>query len=302
MGGIRRDERSTGGSIEATPRRGAIAGRLLGYLFVHPPRLPVLLTPAWYGLHYERVGLTASDGTRLAAWYVPRPGARAAVILCHGYPMNRQTMLGLIPPLHRAGFHVLSFDFRALGESGGRTCTLGWHERLDVLAAAEALKARPEVDPEQIGALGWSMGAAACLLAAAESNDLRAIVADSSFARLDGMADERLRALPPFVRDPLARSSHHWAERFSGCSAADVSPVAAVARMAPRPLLIIHSEQDRLIPVAQARLLHAAAPSSCELWTVPRARHVRVHARHRADYERRVIAFFRRHLLRAGKE
>jgi dipeptidyl aminopeptidase/acylaminoacyl peptidase len=293
---FREDEASARGSVAAWAPSGSAVGRLLGYLYVHPPRLPVLSTPARYGLSYEHVWLTASDGTRLAAWYVPCPGARAAVILCHGYSTNRQAMLDLIPPLHRAGFHVLAFDFRALGESEGAVCTLGRQERLDVLAAVDYLMTQPEVDPDRIGALGWSMGAAACLMAAAESRDLRAVVADSSFARLDGMAEERLRPLPRFVRDPLARSSRDWAERFSGYAAAEVVPVAAVGRMAPRPLLIIHGEQDRLIPVAQARMLYASAPAPCELWTVPGARHVRAHARHRDAYERRVIAFFRRHL------
>jgi uncharacterized protein len=275
----------------------AAAGPLLGYLFVHPPRLPVDITPARYGLPFETVRLTAHDGTRLAAWFVPRAGARAAVILCHGYPANRQTMLALVPPLHRAGFHVLAFDFRGLGESEGRACTLGHEEPGDVRAAVAYLRHRPEVDPHRIGALGWSMGAASTLIAAVDEPALRAVVADSAFARLDEMAEQRLRPLPQVVRDPLARSCRAWAERFAGCSAAEVSPLAAVRRMASRPVLFIHGQQDRLIPVRHARLLFAAAPAPRELWIVPRAGHVRSHRLVRAAYERRVVAFFRRHLL-----
>src|SRR5262249_8575357 len=125
------------------------SGPLLGYLYVHPPRFPVLRTPGSLGLSYETISLIARDGVRLAGWYVMAPGARAAVILCHGYPMNRQAILALIPPLYRAGFQVLAFDFRALGDSEGTVCTFGKEERWDVLAAIDFLKARSEVDPRR---------------------------------------------------------------------------------------------------------------------------------------------------------
>jgi uncharacterized protein len=290
-----------------------VPGLVLAYVFLHPPRQRVRRTPARYGLRFERVTLTSPDGTRLAAWYVPRPGARAAVILCHGYPSSREDILDLIPALHRAGFHVLAFDFRALGESDGSICTLGREEPQDVLTAVAFLRSRREVDPARIGVLGTSMGAACCLMAAARSEAIRAVVADSAFARLDWMVGERFRRLPPLIRRPLARSTRGWAERFAGFSAAEVSPLAAVPRIAPRPILFIHGGADELIPVAHARLLYAASlrcpagsprgarPNagrigSCSLWIVPGVLHARCHACQPEAYERRVVAFFARSL------
>lgn len=292
---------------------GIAPGMVLAYVFLHPLRQRVRRTPACFGLRFERVTLTSSDGTRLAAWYVPRPGARAAVVLCHGYPSSREDVLELIPALHRAGFHVLAFDFRALGESDGRICTLGREEPQDVLTAIAFLRSRQEVDPGRIGVLGTSMGAACCLMAAARSEAIRAVVADSAFARLDWMVGERFRLLPPLIRWPLARSTRWWAERFASFSAAEVCPLAAVPRIAPRTILFIHGGADELIPLAHARLLYAASltcpPGSparartspgrmeaCALWIVPGVFHARCHACQPAEYERRVIAFFRRSL------
>jgi uncharacterized protein len=140
------------------------------------------------------------------------------------------------------------------------------------------------------------MGAAAALLAAPDCPAIQAVVADSAFARLDGMAEERLRVLPAALRHPLAGSSQAWAERFSGCCAAVVSPVEAVRRMTPRPILIIHGGRDELIPVAHARQLYAAARGPRELWIVPGARHVCSHAREPGAYEQRVVTFFRQYL------
>lgn len=268
-------------------------GFLLARWFLRPARYPVRETPARYGLQYESLWLTSADGTRLAAWFVPRPGARAAVVLCHGYPANRSDVLDLIPPLHRAGFHVLAFDFRAMGESEGRICTLGREEPEDVRAAVAYLRAHPDVDPERVGVLGISMGAACALMAAARDPGIRAVVADSAFARLDEMVEERFRFLPLPLRRPLVFSTTWWGERLAGFSAAQVSPEVEVAHIALRPVLFIHGACDTLIPVAHARRLHAAAGAPKALWIVPEAGHVRAWANRPAEYEVRIVTFFR---------
>src|SRR4051812_20830881 len=91
--------------------------------FLNQVRIPGEGTPADADLQYETVTLTSFDGLRLKGWYVPCPGARAAVVVCHGYRANRQGMISFLPFLHRAGFAVLTFDFRAMGESEGRQCS-----------------------------------------------------------------------------------------------------------------------------------------------------------------------------------
>jgi dipeptidyl aminopeptidase/acylaminoacyl peptidase len=269
---------------------------LLASMLLHPPRTKIRRTPAIHHLAFEPLWLTSHGGTRLAAWFVPCPGARASVVLCHGYPMNREDLLDLVPPLHRAGFHVLMFDFRALGESEGQRCTFGREEPEDVLAAVRFLQSREELDPERIGVLGLSMGAASCLIAAARADAIRAVVADSAFAELAGMTHEYLSSVPSLLRRPLAASTESWAERMTGFKASEVAPVATVAQIAPRPILFIHGDRDALIPVDHARRLASAAGSPHELWIVPDAGHARGHSRGPEEYERRVVDFFRRHL------
>jgi dipeptidyl aminopeptidase/acylaminoacyl peptidase len=269
---------------------------LLATMLLHPPRVKIRRTPAVYGLPFEPLWLSSHDGTRLAAWYIPRPGARSAVVLCHGYPMNREDLLDLVPPLHRAGFHVLAFDFRAMGESEGTICTFGREEPEDVLAAVRFLQERDEVDPGRIGVYGLSMGAASCLMAAARSDAIRAVVADSAFAHLEGMTHEYFSAVPLLLRRPLAAATESWAERLAGFRATDVAPAATVAQIAPRPVLLIHGECDALIPVAHAHRLDAAAGDPHELWIVRGAGHGRGHLLQPELYEQRITAFFRSHL------
>jgi len=69
------------------------------------------------------------------------------------------------------------------GESQGAPDAIGWTWRRDVAGALRWLERRPDVDPARIGGLGLSTGAEALLQAAAERDDLHAVVADGAEAR-----------------------------------------------------------------------------------------------------------------------
>jgi dipeptidyl aminopeptidase/acylaminoacyl peptidase len=274
----------------------ALVGAWLAWMFLHPMRQRGRGTPADYGLSFEPVTLTTPDGVKLAAWYVPCAGAQAGVVVCHGYGASRRYVTGLLPFLHRAGFAVISFDFRGMGESGGRFCSFGQCEKEDVRTASRYLRAHAGVGPGQVGALGLSMGGAAAIMAAAEDADIGAVVADCAFARLDQMVPQRFarfgRAGPP-----LACCTQWWGERLAGFSVSSVSPVAVAARLSPRPLLLIHGEADTHTPPAHSRELYAAARDPKELWIVPGAGHAGCYDTARDEYERRVTHFFRQALL-----
>src|SRR5205823_4318392 len=99
-----------------------------------------------------------SDGVKLAAWYVPCAGARAAVVVCHGYRASRQDVAGLLPFLHRAGFATVALDFRGNGASEGSLCSFGRAEKEDVRTAVRYLRAHAGIGAGKVGALGLSMG------------------------------------------------------------------------------------------------------------------------------------------------
>ena len=115
-------------------------------------------TPADYGLVYEDVSLKTADGLTLQGWYLPGENG-AAIILMHGLGGNRISLLGVAESLVEAGYSALIFDLRAHGESEGEFVPYGGPEAEDVKTAVSYLQTRPEVDPERIGSLGWSLGA-----------------------------------------------------------------------------------------------------------------------------------------------
>jgi alpha-beta hydrolase superfamily lysophospholipase len=260
---------------------------LVVYHSLHPARWTLRVSPKDDGLEYEDVRFPSKDGINLAGWWVPAERHRATIVLCHGYPSNRADVLPAIPFLHEAGYDILAFDFRRLGESEGRMTTIGLREPLDLHGAVTFARSRRD---KPIGVLGLSMGAATALMEAADDPRVEAVVADSPFANLAAQVPRR------FGSGAAAGLMGRYACWLGGCligeRVGNASPLGAIPRIAPRPVLLIHGDADRVIPDADSRALYAAARQPKQLWIVPGAGHVEAFGVERAEYVRRVLAFF----------
>jgi fermentation-respiration switch protein FrsA (DUF1100 family) len=248
-----------------------------------------------FDLPVEQVRFPSRDGLRLAGWFIPG-ASPACIILAHGHGRSRGELLPHADFLYRAGFSVFLFDFRSRGESEGKAVTLGVHEPLDILGALDHLSSRSDVDAQRIGVLGLSLGATAVLIAAAETADLRAVVAESSFARMQDVAARGMRHFFHLPALPFAPVAHWMVERQIGADLATVDPLGAASRISPRPLLLIDDENDDVLGSGQGQALFDAAGEPRELWVVPLAAHARGWQAAAEEYERRVVEFFRRHL------
>lgn len=283
---------------------GALLPIALAWGFTHPPRSRHLQTPRSLGLRYERVRLRTEDGLRLSAWHVPASGqARGVAVICHGYFGNRARMLPHLQILHDAGFAALLFDFRAHGWSGGHLVTLGCAEQLDARAALDWVEAQEALLDLPIVLLGESMGASVALLAASEDRRVRAVIADSAFARLDYAVAGRMRSVFGHLGTWLAPSAQRAGERFLGMRCVDISPMQAIARLDARcPVLLIHGAEDRfIVPDNSRQLLEAARPGMATLWEAPGARHCRAIYVAPEEYARRILEFLDRLPLAFGQ-
>jgi len=138
------------------------------------------------GIEYQPVTLISDlDGIPLSGWYIPSENG-AAIILLHGFGGNRLEMLSRAKILAQHGYGVLLYDLRGHGESGGDVRTFGWQDVDDVNTALDFLLSSEEVDPDQIGILGFSIGGQIAIRAAAEHEEIRAIIADDpAFVTVD---------------------------------------------------------------------------------------------------------------------
>lgn len=264
---------------------------------VHPERRAITAFPSGAGLAYENVSFVTADGLRLGGWWVPAAGEpNGTVLFLHGYGDARTQALPLLPFLHRAGYHVLAFDFRAHGESGGDHTTVGFDEVEDVRAAYAYLNGTRGVDGSRVALLGYSMGAATALNAAASLPEVDAIVADSAFATLTNIASNSITHFTDLPRYPFGPMSVVFAGWMVGRDVAANRPIDA-ARGLHAPVLVVQGGADDIaLPDADGRALFAAAPEGSDFWLVPDARHVQAQALDPDAYAARVTAFLQRYV------
>jgi pimeloyl-ACP methyl ester carboxylesterase len=232
-------------------------------------------------------------GVDLAGWTIHTVHGAPAVVLVHGFKTSREEMLPWARFLHDAGFNVLLFDTRGCGKSGGSTVGLGATEPRDISLAVEL--ARDQFGTTKVAVLGISLGAGSAILAGAKDPSISAVVADSAWTDQDFQLS-RLSFLPlgP-LRVPLLPYGVGAVNLFVGADVSQARPLDAIARIAPRPILLIHSADDdnATTPLEGARKLFAAAGEPKELWVAPRGGHVGAINAFPDEYRARVVAFLR---------
>jgi uncharacterized protein len=242
-------------------------------------------------LHPEDFRFASPTHAVIAASFYP--GARrATIVLSHGYGDNQTEMLPYADFLHAHGFSVVTYDMRDRGRSTGDAVTLGALEYRDLTALIDQLMKRPDVDHQRIGALGVSLGGSTTVMSAAADRRIRAVVDDSGFSDAPNVIEtsfEHFIGLPAFPFAPITV----WLVKLrTGLDPNMVRPMDVVARISPRPLLVIHCMDDTVVPPANSERIFAAARQPKEFWRIPEGGHAQGHKVARQEYERRVSAFF----------
>lgn len=203
------------------------------------------------------------------------------------------------------GFVCLSFDYRGFGHSEGERGRLVPQDQVrDVHAAVSFLSSCDEVDAGRVGLIGWALGGGVVVATAADDDRVTAVAAlnavgdgrrttrhthtedswDRLLARIEADRVHRARTgrseiVDPFEILPLDEVTAVYvddqlypvpgfgtgvtlesAERLLG-----FRPELVVDRVAPRPLLLIHGEDNDLYPPGESRRLREAAGGHGEL-------------------------------------
>ncbi|UCD27296.1 MAG: alpha/beta fold hydrolase [Planctomycetota bacterium] len=221
-----------------------------------------------FNMKYESIRIRTNDGLTLDGWFIGEENAERTIIICHGAGANKGNFVWFLGPLAYKGYNVVFFDFRAHGGSSGRTTTYGIHEKTDVIAVVNWLKRERSDQSRLIIGLGSSLGSMALILAAAEDPRIDAVILDSPFASHGELAMHHARRLPiigPFLTNILlaAMSVQTGANFFT------VSAEKAISEIGLRPVLIIHGQDDFVMPKSHSRRLYDAAKGPHEIWFGP---------------------------------
>lgn len=268
----------------------------LVYLRLHPARHPLEDDPARHSLAYADVTFDSPlDGARIRGWRLqsPVPTGRAVVVV-PGIDDDRLVggiTLRLAPALLAAGYDVLAIDLRAEGESESAMQTFGAGEQWDVVGAVAMAR---RLGADRVAVLGFSLGGASALLAAARDPSVDAVVADSAFAELRDVIVHEL-TVNDRLPGPAADYGLLLFRAMSGVDPATVSPVTAIAAI-DRPVLLVHGDADGTVPVGDSERLLRAAGGSASRWVVPGGTHARSYFIDPAAYTARLLAFLDRSL------
>lgn len=230
-----------------------------------------------------------SDGLRLQVFVaIPRESARTlpSVQINHGGggfdPLYEQMAVALA----QRGFVGVAMVHRGYPGSDGHM-EYGKGEIVDIGNLCAELCGRPYVDPDRLGILGYSRGAHAALLAIERHDCFRAGVLWS--APVDMARHVRVH---PWIEHMIGGTPEQVPEEYA-CR----SPLASVDRI-HCPLLILHGEQDDVVPVEHARLLAGALEERgkpFELGLLPGEGHTWTPSGLRTVWSR-TVAFLERHL------
>lgn len=225
---------------------------------------------------------TFSSGAFTLACHVQHPSTlpaddQAGLILCHGFPigpLDARRSAGTFPELvdriaFEVGYPAMTFNFRGCGTSTGDFSLQGWVE--DLRAAIEHLQRVTGV--RRVVLVGTSTGGSLAVCVGADDPRVSAVALLSPRADFDDWAEHPRRFLEHAreigaIRTPgFPRSLDDWSRAFRR-----FRPVTAAQRFAPRPMLVMHGDDDDSVPTTDSRQL-IEAHGSAELSLIAGAGH-----------------------------
>ncbi|MGW3124756.1 alpha/beta hydrolase [Streptomyces sp. NPDC001076] len=226
-----------------------------------------------------RTFLRTDDGISIDSVYDPAsavydgsrsPSRDLVFVMAHGFTgdVDRPHVRRVVAALTDYA-PVVSFSFRGHGRSGGRT-TVGDREVLDLAAAVAWAR---DLGHARVVTVGFSMGGSVVLRHAALHAGVDAVVSVSSPARWYYRGTAPMRRVHWLVTRPEGRLVGRYGFRtrihHRDWDPVPLSPVEAVPKIAPTPLLIVHGDSDGYFPVDHPRMLADAAAGAAELWLEP---------------------------------
>ena len=230
---------------------------LLGLMYIFQRALmyfpdPRRTAPAFIGLpQADEVVLTSADGERLIAWHVPPQGPRPVVIYFHGNAGALDLRAGRFKWLTADGTGLVALSYRGYGGSTGKPSETGLVN--DAMAAYDFAAAR--YPAKRIVLWGESLGTGVAIALAAERK-VGGIILDAPFTSLADVGAAAYPFVPVrwLIKDPF-RSD----ERITRVRA---------------PLLALHGELDRIVPISLGERLFSLAGEPKRMVRFPQGGHV----------------------------
>ncbi len=200
------------------------------------------------------VNLTTNDQINIEGWYIPTAlSHKGTVILFHGHGSHKQAILDEAAAFRKMGYHTFLIDFRAHGNSGGNTCTIGYKEGEEVKLAYNFIKEKNE---GRVILWGISMGAAAITSAMHSYPEIKPakIILEMPYGTLLEAAEGRIRIMG-IPAEPLASLVTFWGGVEHGFWAFNMKP-ELYAKDITEPVLLQWGANDPRVSAGEINQLY----------------------------------------------
>jgi len=215
--------------------------RIFEHKLIFFPDYPARLEGDWHPrtLPVEDVWLTASDGTKLYAWWIPNQQAKFTFLAFHGNASNIANRATTYEFLRSVPANVFALEYRGYGQSEGKPSEAGIYQ--DAEAAYQYLVNTKAVDPKTIVSFGQSLGTTVATHLAAH-REVGGVILEAPFPSASRVATHFYPFLPGVSL--LVYSQFNTRARLKEINA---------------PLLVVHCTQDPVIPFQLGQETYNAA-------------------------------------------
>lgn len=241
----------------------------------------------------------AEDGIRIRGVVAAGDPARPLLFFQHGKGGQREEYWDWARPFLQAGYGVVTFDWRSHGLSEGSIIAHGSKEPLDLSAVLAFVAGQEDLKGRPIGIYAASLGASSVAMAADRLGpEVKALVLDSPYGDLARMARVRLKVLGPLGFGPWI-SLEAFSKWAFGKKISKIQPEVALPAFAPRPILVMHGDDDKITDDSEGRSLYQKYPGQKAFWLTPEPGHLS-HRRYRLrEWTEKIAGFFARSLPKA---
>ena len=186
--------------------------------------------------------IKTGDGETLVAWYSPAQNGNPTILFFPGNAGHLPYMADRLKVMHKLGFGYLAVAYRGYSGSTGEPSEEGLHQ--DALASYAWLAER--VKPDMIIVHGAALGASVATHLASQVS-ARALVLEAPYTAAVDVAASRFWFLPVkyFFKDQFL--TREWIKSVK------------------MPILVVHGDEDTIVPVDQGKAVFALAPEPKEI-------------------------------------